>query len=76
MKSKSLTFRIFINTFLVGTLVYFVCAFMFFGNLYTHFEQQIFNELESESIFLEDRNPDERRNRSKNHYGLFKINIR
>lgn len=54
MKSKSLTFRIFINTFLVGTLVYFICAFMFFGNLYTHFEQQIFNELESESIFLED----------------------
>lgn len=54
MKSKSLTFRIFIYTFLVGTLVYFICAFMFFGNLYTHFEQQIFNELESESIFLED----------------------
>ena len=54
MKNKSLTFRIFINTFLVGTLVYFVCAFMFLGNLYTHFEQQIFNELESESIFLED----------------------
>lgn len=54
MKSKSLTFRIFINTFLVGTLVYFICAFMFFGNLYTHFELQIFNELESESIFLED----------------------
>ncbi|MBQ0051871.1 MAG: hypothetical protein KBT11_07395 [Treponema sp.] len=54
MKNKSLTFRIFINTFLVGTLVYFICAFMFFGNLYTYFEQQIFNELESESIFLED----------------------
>lgn len=54
MKNKSLTFRIFINTFLVGTLVYFICAFMFLGNLYTHFEQQIFNELESESIFLED----------------------
>ena len=54
MKNKSLTFRIFINTFLVGTLVYFICAFMFFGNLYTHFEEQIFNELESESIFLED----------------------
>lgn len=54
MKNKSLTFRIFINTFLVGTLVYFICSFMFFGNLYTHFEEQIFNELESESIFLED----------------------
>ena len=54
MKNKSLTFRIFINTFLVGTLVYFICAFMFLGNLYTHFEQQILNELESESIFLED----------------------
>jgi two-component system phosphate regulon sensor histidine kinase PhoR len=53
MKNKSLTFRIFINTFLVGTLVYFICAFMFFGNLYTHFEEQLFNELESESIFLE-----------------------
>ncbi|WP_407425277.1 sensor histidine kinase [Treponema sp.] len=54
MKNKSLTFRIFINTFLVGTLIYFVCAFMFFGNLYTYFEEQLFNELESESIFLED----------------------
>lgn len=54
MKNKSLTFRIFINTFLVGTLVYFICAFMFFGNLYTYFEEQLFNELESESIFLED----------------------
>ncbi len=54
MKNKSLTFRIFINIFLVGTLVYFICSFMFFGNLYTHFEEQIFNELESESIFLED----------------------
>lgn len=54
MKNKSLTFRIFISSFLVGTLVYFVSAFMFFGNLYTHFEQQIFSELESESVFLED----------------------
>lgn len=54
MKNKSLTFRIFINTFLVGTLIYFICAFMFFGNLYTYFEEQLFNELESESIFLED----------------------
>ena len=54
MKNKSLTFRIFINTFLAGTLVYFICAFMFFGNLYTYFEEQLFNELESESIFLDD----------------------
>ncbi len=53
MKKKSLTFRIFINTFLVGTLVYFICAFLFLSNMYGYFEQQIFNELETESTFLE-----------------------
>lgn len=53
MKKKSLTFRIFINTFLVGALVYFICAFMFISNMYNYFEEQIFNELESESLFLE-----------------------
>ena len=53
MKNKSLTFRIFINSFLVGTLVYFICAFLFISNMYSYFEKQIFSELETESIFLE-----------------------
>lgn len=53
MKNKSLTFRIFINTFLVGTLIYFTCAFLFISNLYGYFENQIFSELQTESNFLE-----------------------
>lgn len=53
MKYKSLTFRIFINTFLVGTLIYFICAFIFISNLYSYFEKQIFSELQTESFFLE-----------------------
>ncbi len=53
MQSKSLTFRIFINTFLVGTLIYFICAFLFISNLYGYFEKQIFSELQTESSFLE-----------------------
>lgn len=53
MKNKSLTFRIFINTFLVGTLIYFICAFLFISNMYGYFENQIFSELKTESNFLE-----------------------
>ena len=53
MKNKSLTFRIFINTFFVGTLIYFICAFLFIFNMYDYFEKQIFLELETESLFLE-----------------------
>lgn len=53
MKNKSLTFRIFINTFFVGTLIYFICAFLFISNMYGYFEKQIFSELETESYFLE-----------------------
>ena len=53
MRSKSLTFRIFINTFLLGTLIYFVCAFLFISNMYGYFENQIFSELKTESNFLE-----------------------
>lgn len=53
MKYKSLTFRIFINTFFVGTLIYFICAFIFISNLYSYFEKQIFSELQTESFFLE-----------------------
>lgn len=53
MKSKSLTFRIFINTFFVGTFIYFICAFLFISNMYGYFEKQIFSELQSESNFLE-----------------------
>lgn len=53
MKSKSLTFRIFLSTFLVGTLVYFLCAVFFISNIYSYFEKKIFNELETEAIFLE-----------------------
>lgn len=53
MKRKSLTFRIFINTFFVGTLIYFICAFLFISNMYGYFEKQIFSELQTESNFLE-----------------------
>lgn len=53
MKIKSLTFRIFLNTFSVGTLIYFICAFMFIFNMYGYFEKQIFSELKTESQFLE-----------------------
>jgi len=53
IKNKSLTFRIFINTFLVGTLIYFICAFVFVSNMYGYFEKQIFSELQTESNFLE-----------------------
>ena len=53
MKNKSLTFRIFINTFFTGTLVYFICAFLFISNMYNYFEKQIFSELETECSFLE-----------------------
>ncbi len=53
MKSKSLTFRIFLSTFLVGTMVYFLCAVFFISNIYGYFEKKIFNELETEAVFLE-----------------------
>lgn len=53
MKNKSLTFRIFINTFLTGTLIYFICAFLFISNMYGYFENQIFSELQTESNLLE-----------------------
>ncbi len=53
MKTKSLTFRIFINTFFVGTFIYLICAFVFISNMYGYFENQLFSELQSESIFLE-----------------------
>ena len=53
MKPKSLSFRIFINTFFVGTLIYFICAFLFISNMYSYFENQIFSELQTESNFLE-----------------------
>ena len=53
MKKKSLSFKIFINTFLTGTLIYFICAFFFISNMYGYFENQIFSELETESTFLE-----------------------
>lgn len=53
MKNRSLTFRIFCSIFFVGALIYFFCALIFIFNLYGHFERQIFNELESETAFLE-----------------------
>lgn len=53
MKSKSLTFRIFLSTFLVGTLIYFLCALIFISNIYGYFERKIFSELETEAVFLE-----------------------
>lgn len=53
MKSKSLTFRIFLSTFSVGTLIYFLCALIFISNIYSYFERKIFSELETEAVFLE-----------------------
>lgn len=53
MKSKSLTFRIFLSTFFVGTLIYFLCALIFISNIYGYFERKIFNELETQAFFLE-----------------------
>ncbi len=53
MKAKSLTFRIFLSTFLVGTMVYFLCALIFISNIYGYFERKIFSELETEAVFLE-----------------------
>lgn len=53
MKSKSLTFRIFLSTFFVGTLIYFLCALIFISNIYGYFERKIFSELETEAVFLE-----------------------
>lgn len=53
MKTKSLTFRIFLSTLSVGVLVYFLCALIFISNMYNYFEKQIFNELETEATFLE-----------------------
>ncbi len=53
MKPKSLTFKIFLSTFSVGVLVYFLCAFIFISNMYGYFEKQIFKELETESSILE-----------------------
>ena len=54
MKIKSLTFRIFSGIFFVGTVVYFICSILFVSNMYDYFEKQIFNELENESLLLED----------------------
>ncbi len=53
MKSKSLTVKIFLSTFSVGVLVYFLCAFIFITNMYGYFEKQIFEELKTESTLLE-----------------------
>lgn len=53
MKTKSITFRIFFSTVVIGILVYFVCVLILLSNMYSHFEKQIFNELETESSFLE-----------------------
>lgn len=53
MKIKSLTFRIFFSTILIGILVYFSCIFILCSNMYKYFENQIFAELETEATFLE-----------------------
>lgn len=52
MKSKSLTLRIFLNTFLVGVAVYFLCSIIFIDSFYGYFENQIFSELEKECDYL------------------------
>lgn len=54
MKTKSLTFRIFFSTVLVGIIIYFVSALAFLSNMYGYFEKQIFGELETEAAFLEE----------------------
>ena len=48
----SMTVTIFLNTFLVGTLIYFLCAFAFINQLYRYFENQIYNELEVEAQYI------------------------
>lgn len=53
MKTKSLTFRIFFSTVVVGIIVYFVSVFILISNMYGYFEKQIFGELETEATFLE-----------------------
>lgn len=53
VKKKSMAFEIFKNMFLVGALVYFVCAAAFIDQLYTYFEQQIFLELDTEVRLIE-----------------------
>ena len=56
MKNKSLTFKIFLSTFSVGVLVYFLCALVFITNMYGYFEKKIFEELKTESTLLEGYN--------------------
>lgn len=56
MKNKSLTFNIFLSTFSVGVLVYFLCALVFITNMYGYFEKKIFEELKTESTLLEGYN--------------------
>ena len=46
---KSMTFRIFRNTFIIGTLVYFLCALFLVDNLTSYYEERMFAELESEA---------------------------
>ncbi len=53
MKTKSLTFRIFFSTVLIGILVYFSCIFILGSNMYEYFEKQIFAELETQATFIE-----------------------
>jgi len=53
VKKNSLTFRIFLNSFLLGALIYFLCAFVFGANMYRYFERQIFSELKTESYYVE-----------------------
>ena len=53
MKRKSLTFRIFMSTFLLGFVLCFVSVSVFVSKMYVYFENQIFSELRTESCFLE-----------------------
>ncbi len=53
-KSKSLSMGIFWSSFLSGALVYLVCSFLFILNMYSYFERQIFDELESEASLILD----------------------
>ena len=52
LKRKSLTKLIFLATFLVGSVVYFLCSVMFITQLNKYYEGQIYKELRLQSQFI------------------------
>jgi len=51
-KNSSLAYKIFINTFFEGFLIFIACIAVFMAIQYHSFENQIFDELEVESSFV------------------------